>query len=172
MKYLSYFSFSYIYVQNAMKSVIFGNGMEWLRIWVAKFEFSWETYKSPTLLYTCPGPPLVYGYFPCSAGLMPHPPMYGKAERSIWIVYISPARGVSSTQCPVPASSVHHWTVSCRERVCKQGITKPFDSTALVQCLQKFVYIQIRTECSVYYYIRVKIIYWSVNNPTSLVNVV
>ena len=102
--------------------------MEWLRIWVAKFEFSWETYKSPTLLYTCPGPPLVYGYFQCSAGLMPHPPMYGKAERSICIVSISPARGVSSTQC-VPYRPVHHWTVSCKERVRKQGISKPFDCT-------------------------------------------
>ena len=61
---------------------------------------------TPQPFFYMPGPtPPIRIYFPCSAGLMPHPPMYGKAERSIWIVSISPARGVSSTQCPVPASS-------------------------------------------------------------------
>ena len=147
--------------------------MEWLRIWVAKFKFSWETYKSPTLLYTCPGPPLVYGYFQCSAGLMPHPPMYGKAERSICIVSISPARGVSFLVLSVSRTGQAQFTIGqclVKSGCANKGYPNPL--IALVQCLQKFVYIQIRTECSVYYYIRVKIIYWSVNNPTSLENVV
>lgn len=56
---------SYEYV-HAMQSAIFGNGMECLalRIWVAKFEFSWGTYNSPTLLLHARAHPSYTNIFP------------------------------------------------------------------------------------------------------------